>query len=64
MTAEAIKWTDYSAYTGFDREIFKILNDPNKPKESAADVPSTSSQVNNSELSSEINSELLNIGEL
>ena len=42
---EVIKWADYSAYTGLDRGIFKILNDPNKPKESATDVPSTSSQV-------------------
>ena len=62
--AEAIKRADYGAYTGLDRGIFKILNDPNKPKESAADVPSTSSQVSDSEHSSEINSELLNIGEL
>ena len=28
--AEAIKWADFGAYTGLDRGIFNILNDPAK----------------------------------
>ena len=34
VAAEAIKQADFGAYKGLDRRIFKILHDPNKPRES------------------------------
>ena len=62
MAAEAIKWASFGANTGLDRGIFKILSDSNKPRESVAETQSTSSQVSDSNFSSENkNFKLLNI---
>ena len=62
LAAEAIKRANFGAYTGLDRGIFKILSDPNKPRESVVESQSTSSQVSDSNFSSESkNLELLNI---
>ena len=48
LAVEAIQRADFGACTGLDREIFKILSDPNKPRGSVAETQSISSQVSDS----------------